>query len=92
MSARTKARKARKHGFGARLREARMNAGFSQMALLDSLGWSNVSNSRLSGYEKEARQPTIQDWERICAVLQVSPCWIVFGCEDHPHIREAPSK
>ena len=74
----------RKQGFGRRLREAREDAGLSQKAMLDRLGWPSESNARLSNYETERSQPTVQDWELMCAALKVNPCRIVFGHYKYP--------
>lgn len=68
-----------KEGFGARIRNARKKAGFSQKRLLDELGWPNDSNSRLSGYETEARQPSLADFKRIAVLCKVNPAYLAFG-------------
>jgi transcriptional regulator with XRE-family HTH domain len=69
----------RKQGYGARIQEARTAAGFSQKRLMEALGWPNDSNSRLSGYENEQRQPTLEDFERIAKKCNVDPAWLAFG-------------
>lgn len=69
----------KKQGFGARIREAREAAGYSQKALMEKLGWPNDSNSRLSGYENEAREPTLSDFERIAKLCHADPAYLAFG-------------
>jgi len=78
----------KKHGFGKRIAEARKDAGLSQKALMDKLDWPNDSNSRLSGYENETRQPSVQDFERIAVVLKVNPCRLAFGHYTFPEEGE----
>lgn len=68
-----------KKGYGARMAESRKTAGYSQKRLMDALGWPNDSNSRLSGYENEEREPTLSDFERIAKLCKVDVAWLVFG-------------
>jgi len=67
-----------KHGFGSRIATARKAAGFSQKALMEVMGWPNESNSRLSGYENESRQPSLEDFETIAEACGVEPAWLAF--------------
>lgn len=69
----------KKQGFGERIAQARKAAGYSQKALMEKLGWPNDSNSRLSGYENEERQPTLADFERIAKACNVDPAYLAFG-------------
>lgn len=66
-------------GFGQRIAEARKAAGYSQKQLIEALGWPNDSNSRMSGYETEAREPSLKDFERIAQICQVDPAWLAFA-------------
>lgn len=68
-----------KKGFGGRIAEARKAAGYSQKALMDALGWPNESNARLSGYENEAREPSLDDFQAIADACGVDPAWLVFA-------------
>ena len=68
-----------KKGFGLRIAEARKAAGFSQKSLQDALGWPSDSNARLSGYENEVREPSLNDFERIAALCNVEPSWLAFA-------------
>jgi transcriptional regulator with XRE-family HTH domain len=68
-----------KKGFGDRIAVARKAAGYSQKSLMAELGWPNDSNSRLSGYETEEREPTLEDFDRIAAACNVDTAWLVFG-------------
>jgi transcriptional regulator with XRE-family HTH domain len=68
-----------KAGFGARIAEARKAAGYSQKALMDALGWPNESHARLSGYENEVREPSLDDFQAIADRCGVEPSWLVFG-------------
>jgi transcriptional regulator with XRE-family HTH domain len=67
-----------KKGFGTRIAEARKDAGYSQKALMDALGWPNESNARLSGYENESREPSLDDFQAIADACGVDPAWLVF--------------
>ena len=67
-----------KQGFGRRIRDAREAAGLSQTALLERIGWPSDSNSRLSAYEHEKRQPSLDDFEAIAKACGVDPVWLVF--------------
>lgn len=68
-----------KKGFGLRISEARKNAGHSQKGLMAALGWPNDSNARISGYENEQREPTLDDFTAIADACGVEPAWLVFG-------------
>ena len=68
-----------KQGFGRRIRDAREAAGLSQTALLERIGWPSNSNSRLSSYELETRQPSLDDFEAIARACGVDPVWLVFA-------------
>lgn len=68
-----------KKGFGGRIAEARKEAGYSQKALMAELGWPNDSNARLSGYEREDREPTLDDFQAIADACGVDAAWLVFA-------------
>lgn len=69
----------KKQGFGDRIAQARKEAGFSQKRLLKALGWPDDSNSRLSGYENEQREPSLDDFRKIADLCHVDPAWLAFG-------------
>lgn len=68
-----------KRGYGQRIKDARKAAGYSQKRLMDALGWPNDSNSRMSGYELEEREPVLSDFERIAKLCHVDPAFLAFG-------------
>lgn len=68
-----------KKGYGLRIAEARKAAGYSQKALMAELGWPNESNARLSGYECEEREPSLDDFQHIAELCGVDPAWLAFA-------------
>lgn len=61
---------------GARLSQARQEAGLSVRALSAKCG---VSSSTV-GYIEQGRQyPTVETLERIARALGVSACWLAYG-------------
>ncbi|WP_395602498.1 XRE family transcriptional regulator [Pseudomonas sp. A1230] len=66
---------------GLRIRQYRKAKGISQQALALACGWE--SQSRIGNYEKGARQPNLQDLEKIALALGVPFAELVAG-GDHP--------
>lgn len=61
---------------GARLSQARQEAGLSVRGLAAKCG---VSSSTI-GYIEQGRQyPTVETLERIARALGVSACWLAYG-------------
>lgn len=68
-----------KKGYGGRIADARKAAGYSQKSMMDALGWPSDSNARLSGYENEAREPSLDDFISIATLCNVDPSWLAFA-------------
>jgi transcriptional regulator with XRE-family HTH domain len=69
---------------GSRLRMARVNAGLSQGELAVACGWGKnpiEGQSRVSNYERNAREMTLEDLIKMCKVLKANPAEVAFG---HP--------
>lgn len=67
---------------GSRLRMARVNAGMSQGELAVACGWGKnpaEGQSRVSNYERNAREMTLEDLMKMCKVLKANPAEIAFG-------------
>lgn len=62
---------------GERIAHFRQQAGLSQGELAECCGWK--SQSRIGNYEKDLREPTLADLERLAAVLQVSVAELTYG-------------
>jgi len=63
--------------FGDRVKLARIRKGVSQVELAEACGWE--SQSRISGYETNEREPKREDVLRIAEVCEVEPSWLYFG-------------
>ncbi|MBF6036199.1 helix-turn-helix domain-containing protein [Pseudomonas sp. P155] len=72
---------------GLRIKQYRKAKGMSQQALAYACGWE--SQSRIGNYEKGARQPNLQDLEKISAALGVSFPDLVAG-RDRSEIESYP--
>lgn len=68
---------------GSRLREAREKKGWSQTYVCNKLG---ISNSTLSGYERNYREPDAEMITTFANLYEVQPGWIVSGIDP---LREA---
>ena len=68
--------------FGQRLREARKNAGLTQAQLAEIL---DISDSTVTSWEKETRQPDIPNIKRLTRALNVTPEYLL-------EIEKAPAK
>ncbi|MCP1290912.1 LexA family transcriptional regulator [Chromobacterium sp. S0633] len=67
---------------GKRLKELREKAGLKQPELAELCGWG--SQSRISQYENDKREPSLSDLEAIAQALRVSVKEILFGEEESP--------
>lgn len=72
---------------GARIAHFRKLAGLSQAELAKLCDWK--SQSRIGNYEKNLREPTLADLERIASALQVSVSQLSYG-EAAEHSNVAP--
>jgi transcriptional regulator with XRE-family HTH domain len=69
---------------GSRLRMARVVAGMSQGDLAVACGWGKnpvEGQSRISNYERNSREMTLDDLIKMCKVLKADPAEVAFG---HP--------
>lgn len=76
---------------GSRLKWARVRAGYSQGELAVACGWGKnpaEAQSRVSNYERNAREMTLDDLIRMCAVLKCNPAEIAFGHPIKPNPKE----
>jgi transcriptional regulator with XRE-family HTH domain len=69
--------------FGERVRQVRTFRGLSQSDLGDMIG---VEKSAISKYEKGVRGLSIQAVVSICAALNTSPAWMLFGGQDDAEV------
>lgn len=66
-------------GLPERLRMLRAQRGLSGQALADSVG---ISQGMISAYERNEKQPTITNLEKIALVLDVSIDYLLGNCEE----------
>ena len=64
---------------GGRLRKARKEAGLSQKELAKRMGWESESQSRISQYEKDKREPTLGDIAKLAKITGADPGQLAFG-------------
>ncbi|UOR10734.1 helix-turn-helix domain-containing protein [Halobacillus amylolyticus] len=64
---------------GGRLRKARENKGWSQTLVCEKLG---ISNSRLSGYERNYREPDTKMLSTLATLYAVSIDWLMGMTEE----------
>ncbi|WP_090622367.1 helix-turn-helix domain-containing protein [Azotobacter beijerinckii] len=69
---------------GARIAHYRKAAGLSQAELATACGWK--SQSRIGNYEKDTREPTLADLEKIATALGMSVSQLAYG--DHVKIPQ----
>lgn len=62
---------------GARIAHYRKAAGLSQAELAKVCGWK--SQSRIGNYEKDTREPTLADLEKIATALGISVPQLAYG-------------
>ena len=80
--------------FGSRLRTARNKLGLTQPGLALKCGWE--SQSRISMYERDVRQPSHRDLTLLAKILGVSVEWLLTGKEpkatpaEHIDVRQLP--
>lgn len=65
--------------FGDRLRKARIGANMSGSDLGDATG---IHQTSISGWELGRSYPSAYDLFFLCASLNVSPNWLLFGHDD----------
>ena len=69
---------------GARIREARQAQGISQAALAELCGWEN-GQGRVGNYERNEREPSLSDIQRIAQEAGVRPEWLLTGAGSASH-------
>lgn len=72
---------------GDRIRTARKQRGLTQEALSRSIGLE--TQSALSRYESDEREPTLETIKKIARALDVTQSWILFGTD--PALESDPS-
>ncbi|CRM94462.1 LexA repressor [Pseudomonas sp. 22 E 5] len=77
---------------GSRIAHYREKAGLSQAALAKACGWK--SQSRIGNYEKDAREPNLDDIAKIAHELKIAPAALLLPDESPSNISPAaqPSK
>lgn len=65
---------------GGRVRERREALGLSQGELAERCGW--VNRSSISNYERDLRQITIENAEKLAGALEVSVEWLIWGDDE----------
>ncbi len=65
---------------GKRIREARESIGISQAAVALSLV-PPKQRSSIGRYESGHDEPSLGTVEQLAAVLNVTPCWLAWGCD-----------
>lgn len=63
---------------GARIKEAREALEMTQAELGLACGWDDAQ-TRVSHYERNKREPTVGDFEKLAKALQVDPAFLAFG-------------
>lgn len=64
--------------FGSRLKLARERAKLTQPQLAQKMGWAETQ-SRISQYENDKREPMLRDIERFAEILNISAAALAFG-------------
>ena len=64
---------------GSRLRKSRERKGWTQTFVCRKLG---ISNSTLSGYERDYREPDADMISTFAELYEISPGWLLTGKED----------
>ena len=72
---------------GSRIAHYREIAGLSQAALAKACGWK--SQSRIGNYEKDAREPNLEDIAKIAHELKVDPAALLLPSESPSNISIA---
>ena len=73
---------------GSRIAHYREIAGLSQAALAKACGWK--SQSRIGNYEKDAREPNLEDIAKIAHELKVDPAVLLLRTENSSNVSIAP--
>jgi transcriptional regulator with XRE-family HTH domain len=63
---------------GTRLQAARLAAGLTQRELAKACGWDSESQSRISQYENDRREPTVADIAKIAKITGADPGLLAF--------------
>lgn len=75
---------------GSRIKHYRKIRGLSQLALAKACGWE--SQSRIGNYEKDAREPSLDDVKKIAEALKVSQADLLFDGDSEKDISGSPSE
>ncbi len=74
------------NALGERLKEARQRKGWSQTFVCEQL---KISNSRLSGYERNYREPDTKMLTTLASFYQVSVDWLTGLSNQHTHPKSS---
>lgn len=83
--------------FGARLRQAREERGFTQGAVSNRTKMIDpeqrgVSRTALIGYEQDTSNPGLREIKLLCEVLRITPNWLIYGSEGATQVATASSE
>jgi transcriptional regulator with XRE-family HTH domain len=67
-----------KKTLGMRIREARKEKGWTMQELSER---TNISQSQISNYEKDTRNPSFANMAKIADVFEVSLDWFAIGLD-----------
>ena len=73
--------------FPARLAQARESVGMSLQGLADASG---TSHSSVRLWLAGRAEPSIGNSAKLATALNVSPCWLAYGCEKCSPVSGAP--
>lgn len=71
-----------KYGYGKRIEAYRLERNLRQQDLAERCGWG--SPSRIGNYEREVREPSLQDFEKMAEALGVPTAELIFGTHAAP--------
>ena len=63
-------------GMGKRIRDVRQSADVGQVDFAEQLG---VTRQSISGYERGRLRPSFKVIDKICALYDVYPWWLIYG-------------
>lgn len=66
-------------GYGARLHDARLALGYSQLRLARAALSLGASAKNIGRIERQEVTPTKETLMRICSVLNIDPAWLLYG-------------
>jgi transcriptional regulator with XRE-family HTH domain len=81
-------------GIGARLKRAREDRDFTQLAVATRTKMADpdakgISRTSLIGYEQGTSSPGLREIKLLCEVLRITPNWLVYGTDEAGLIKQA---